>query len=121
MRARGSTVLAPWGCSVMLCTSRWTLPATPSAQISTRLMPWRDFLVGHTEGSAVQSLVCSPVAGLHMSLNAVRGTLIVVKSLPAGTENLALKHPREKGIEPPPAHEYDGAIVPAAKETRKPL
>ena len=82
-----------------------TLPSAPSAQSSMRFTPARAFLVGHTSASAAQVVVCSPVAGLHLSEQEEKGMRIVDHASPAGTENFALKQPREKGIEPPPAQE----------------
>ena len=76
--------------------------------------------VGHTSADWAHVVVCSPVAGLHLSLKLENGIEISVKLLPAGTENLALKQPRDSGIEPPPAQAYDGETVPEANETRNP-
>eukprot|EP00966_Prymnesium_polylepis_P125719 2907073-Prymnesium_polylepis.1 len=76
---------------------------------------------GHTSESAAHVVVCSPVAGDHLSENLSNGIRTVVNASPEGTEKLALKHPRESGIEPPPLHAYEGESVPEAKVTRKPL
>jgi peptide methionine sulfoxide reductase MsrB len=66
-------------------------------------------------------LVGFPVAGLHRSLKLLNGTRTATNLSPAGTEKLVLKQPRLKGIEPPPAQAYEGAIVPDAKATLNPL
>ena len=76
--------------------------------------------LGHTSVSSAHVVVCSPVAGLHLSEKALNGMVTSAKSAPAGTENLALKQPRLSGIEPPPLHAYAGDSVPEANDTRKP-
>merc|ERR1712157_33482 len=85
-----------------------------------RLIPASVSAVGQTSVSSAHVVVCSPVAGLHLSEKLVNGMKTVDHSSPAGTENLALKQPRERGMEPPPAQEYEGASVPAANVNRKP-
>ena len=77
--------------------------------------------VGQTSASTAHVVVCLPVDGLHRSLKAWKGTRTAVKASPAGTVKGALKQPREKGSEPPPAHAYAAAVAPDANETRKPL
>jgi len=86
-----------------------------------RLMPDRALAVGHTSESAAHVVVCSPVAGLHLSEKAVNGIVTVDQPSPCGTLNLVLKQPRLKGMEPPPEHAYAAESVPAANETRKPV
>mmetsp|Transcript_60180 Transcript_60180/g.160892 ORF Transcript_60180/g.160892 Transcript_60180/m.160892 type:complete len:314 (+) Transcript_60180:435-1376(+) len=101
-------------------TSRCALPRAPSAQISRRTIFASFAAVGHTSESWAQVAVCLPVAGLHLSLKARRGIRTEEKSSPAGTEKLALKQPRLRGMDPPPAQAYAADRVPEAKETRKP-
>jgi len=116
-----SSDAAGWYVAETESSSRWTLPLTPSAQTSTRLIALSLAAVGHTSESSAHVVVCSPVAGLHLSEKLENGMAMSVKVAPAGTENLALKQPRLNGIEPPPEHAYAGDRVPEANETRKPV
>ena len=70
--------------------------------------------------SSAHVVVCSPVAGDHLSEMSLNGMRTAANSPPAGAVNLALKQPRESGMEPPPEHEYEGEAVPEANDTRKP-
>mmetsp|Transcript_45879 Transcript_45879/g.135593 ORF Transcript_45879/g.135593 Transcript_45879/m.135593 type:complete len:248 (+) Transcript_45879:361-1104(+) len=105
----------------MLWSSRCTLPFAPSAQTSTRSIDLSLDADGQTSESLAHVVVCTPVAGLHLSLKLENGMVTSVKSVPAGTENGALKQPRLSGMLPPPAHAYDGESVPEANETRNPV
>lgn len=96
----------------ILLTSRWTLPSTPSAQISTRFTPRSSEAERHVDGSSEQVAVGSPVAELHLSVKLLKGTWTVVNVSPGGTVNLPLKQPREKGMPPPPAQEYSPVPTP---------
>jgi hypothetical protein len=86
-----------------------------------RLIAFNFAAVGQTSGFSAHVEVGSPVAGLQLSLKFLHGITIGVNLSPAGTENLVLKQPRLKGIEPPPEQEYEGAMVPDAKDTANPL
>merc|ERR1712060_636150 len=55
-------------------TSRCSLPAEPSPQNSMRWILLNLAAVGQTSLSSEHSVVCSPVAGDHLSLNALNGS-----------------------------------------------
>ena len=104
------------GRATMLVTSRSTSPSTPSAQSSTRAIFSSFSAVRHASASSLQSAVWSPVAGLHLSEKAAKGTTI--SPVDAVALKRALKQPRDSGSWPPPEHAYAGAIVPETTDTR---
>merc|ERR1712046_458155 len=104
--AQTSTNFSPSAFSALIdCTSKWTLPATPSPQSSIIWMFASFLAVRQTSASSAHSTLCSPVAEDHLSLKEENGILTSTKSSPAGTENLSLKQPRLKGKDPPAEQE----------------
>ena len=65
-------------------------PRAPVAPELNLLAEMQLRAVGHTSESAAHVVVCSPVAGLHLSEKAVNGMVTVDHSSPAGTLNLVL-------------------------------
>merc|ERR1712046_145780 len=118
--AQTITTLSPVALSALTdSTSKCSLPAAPSPQNFKRWILASLAAVGHTSASSAHVVVCSPVAELHLSLKALKGSFTSTKSDPAGTENLFLKQPRPRATSPPLAQAKSALVAPDTNDTRK--